>query len=133
MKTNNSNQSKLKCISVSDLSELIDTNPELHEFVPYRGRFGCEKRESRESWMFCLGLILRRTDTKLGRCSRLLLAMNFDGNVSYRKNGSGLDHKLQNIIIVQLTLKKVFFHLLLCYLCEKKRRILFQFFFFYNL
>ena len=63
-------------------------------------------------------------------CGRLLLAMNFDGNVSYRKNGSGLDHKLQNIIIVQLTLKKVFFHLLLCYLCEKKRRILFQFFFF---
>ena len=67
MKTNNWNQSELKCISVSDLSGLIDTNPELHEFVPYRGRLGREKRESRESWIFCLGFILRRTDIKLGR------------------------------------------------------------------
>ena len=67
MKTNNWNQSELKCMSFSDLSGLIDNNPELHEFVPYRGRFGREKRESRESWIFCLGFILRRTDIKLRR------------------------------------------------------------------
>ena len=50
----------------ADLSERIDINFQITPYLVALARFGREKREYRESWMICLGFILRRTDTKLG-------------------------------------------------------------------
>ena len=67
-KKNYCNQSEHKSIFFGDLSERMDPNFEItSHLVPVAlARFGREKRGYRESWMFCLGFILRRTDTNLG-------------------------------------------------------------------